>query len=105
MESGGKFSGRHMLAVFVLSLIPLALFVMSIAYGYMSYHRFLNPKDLLYNEEYGLKTFNTEKTEAAEAQAEIKIDSEPRVSTREDWEEPNSQTNKRENVMTFWICS
>ena len=98
-ESGGKFSGRNMLVAFILSLIPLALFVMSIAYGYMSYQRFLNPRDLLYDEEHGLKTFNTEKTEDAEAQAEIEVEPEPRISTRADWDEPAGHTNQRGRLM------
>ncbi len=98
-ESGGKFSGRNMLAAFILSLLPLVLFVMSIAYGYMSYQRFLNPRDLLYDEAHGLKAFNTEKTEDADARAEIEVEPEPRISTRADWDEPASHTNQRGRLM------
>ncbi|MBM28237.1 MAG: hypothetical protein CME58_07640 [Halieaceae bacterium] len=101
IESGRKFNGSQMLKASVLALIPVAVFIASIAYGYMSYQRFLKPRDALYDEEYGLKSLTSESTEATEVQAAIKIDPEPRISTREDWEEPSSQRNNREGSMGF----
>ena len=98
-ENGAKATGKLLIAALLAIVLPVMLFLMSIIYGRMSYQRILNPKDLLYDEEYGLKRFTTEKKEGAEAQAEIEIDQEPRIITRADWHEPAGHTNQRRRFM------
>jgi hypothetical protein len=101
-ESGVKSSsGKILIAAFLAIVIPLALFFMSIIYGYASYQRILNPRELLYDEEYGLKSFNTKKTEDANALAEIQIQTRSQASRTSDLEDPARKASNRGGSMGF----
>ena len=101
-ESGVKASsGKVLIAAFLAIVIPLALFFASIIYGYASYQRILNPRELLYDEEYGLKSFNTKKTKDANSLAEMQIQTRSQASKTSDLKDPARKASNRGGSMGF----
>lgn len=70
IESEIRLSAKILMAAFFTVVVPVALFFMSIMFGYMSYARILRPAEVLYDQEYGLKKFYGDKTEKNETKPE-----------------------------------
>jgi thiamine transporter ThiT len=62
-ENEIRLTPKVLMAAFFAVVVPVALFFMSIIFGYTSYARILHPVEVLYDEEYGLKKFYDKKAE------------------------------------------
>ena len=97
-----KVTPKTLMAAFFAVVVPVALFFMSIIFGYTSYARIQHPEEVLYDEEYGLRKFYDEKTEGSETNTEIDAELSPQGGEEPYWKEPSSDANPRRRGIPFW---
>ena len=102
IESEIKVTPKTLMAAFFAVLVPVALFFMSIIFGYTSYARIQHPEEVLYDKEYGLRKFYDEKTEGSETNTEIDAELSPQGGEEPYWKEPPSDANPKMRGIPFW---